>query len=204
MLEGWIVDLVPYGEAFKQREHAWMNNVSSFWSSGGEWQIMTQAMLQRRWERHAEYRSGRRGPSGHVPFGIQAKDGTPLGYMGINWLDFHNRTALLGAKIGEPEHWGGGYGTDALLLLLDYAFAWLDLRKAWLLTTSMNDRVMRQMEKVGFELEARQRKAAYAEGVWYDWIFYGLFHDEWRGYAALSEELGLHERAAALSQKATS
>jgi RimJ/RimL family protein N-acetyltransferase len=89
---------------------------------------------------------------------------------------------------------GGGYGTDALLLLVDYAFDWLDLRKVWLVTTSINVRVMRQMEKVGFALEGRLRGAIYADGAWYDDLFYGMLRDEWPGHAALVEKLSLRAR----------
>ncbi|NLF77927.1 MAG: GNAT family N-acetyltransferase, partial [Chloroflexi bacterium] len=126
--------------------------------------------------------------------GIRTKDGKPIGYMGINWLVPYYRLAMLGAKIGEPEYWGGGYGTDALLLLLEYAFDWLDIRKAWLMTTTMNHRVMRQMEKVGFTLEAQQRTSALADGVWYDWLAYGLLREEWPGRAAVIERIGLQAR----------
>ena len=70
-----------------------------------------------------------------------------------------------GREIGEPDYWGGGYGTDALLLLIEYAFDTLDMRKVWLNTMSLNERVIRQMEKVGFGLEGRQREANADGGV---------------------------------------
>ncbi|MEB2287073.1 MAG: GNAT family protein [Anaerolineae bacterium] len=196
MLEGLLVNLVPYGKEFLERDHRWMNNQASFWSGGGERHFMTQAMIAARHAQWAE-ESGDINDELGVAFGVQSKDGTPLGYFGINWLSAHHRLAMLGAKIGEPRYWGGGYGTDALLLLLDYTFDWLDVRKAWLMTTSMNARVMRQMEKVGFRLEVRQRQSALADGVWYDWLAYGLLREEWPGRAALVEQLGLRERATA-------
>lgn len=201
MLEGLLVDLVPYGKAFLDLDHRWMNSEASFWSGGGERHFMSQAMIVARHAHWAEERERAGGDSG-VAFGVQTKDGKPLGYFGINWLSAHHRVAMLGAKIGEPEYWGGGYGTDALLLLLGYTFDWLDARKAWLMTTSMNARVMRQMEKAGFRLEVRQRQSALADGVWYDWLAYGLLREEWAGRAALVEQLGLRERAAALESGA--
>ncbi len=196
MLEGYLVDLVPFGKTFLDMEHKWLNNESTFWSGGGEWRIVTKAQVEARHRQWAEERE-RRGDQG-VSFGIQTKDGVPLGYIGINWLHPTYRLGLLGARIGEPDYWGGGYGTDALLLLLEYGFDWLDLRKAWLLTTSMNARVMRQMEKVGFTLEGRQRQSALAEGEWFDWIVYGMLREEWPGREVLVEKLGLRERAASV------
>jgi len=72
---------------------------------------------------------------------------TPIGFFRAQRLVPHSRLAMLGARIGDPAYWGGGYGTDALLLLIEYAFDWLVMRKLWLGSTSANARVMRQMEK---------------------------------------------------------
>jgi RimJ/RimL family protein N-acetyltransferase len=125
----------------------------------------------------------------------QTKDGKPLGYFGINFINLHSRIANLGASLGEPEYWGGGYGTDALLLIVDYAFHWLDMRKIWLGTMSLNARVIRQMEKVGFALEARRRESVWADGIWYDELSYAMFREDWPGRAVMIERLGLREKA---------
>ena len=192
-LEGLLVDLVPRGQVFLDREHVWRNNESSFWSSGGDRYFATQAALRAQFEQWDEARGQRRDDS--VTFGLQTKDGTPIGFISINWLHTTYRLALLGARIGDPEYWGGGYGTDALLLTVDYAFDWLDVRKIWLMTTSMNERVQRQMVKCGFRLEARRRAAVLADGVWYDELAYGLLREEWPGRDAMIERLGLRGKA---------
>lgn len=194
MLEGYLVDLVPATKTFRDKEHDWRNNASSFWASGGERYLATRAALQRQFQQWAE-RQAQHGWQG-MQFGIRTKTGVPIGTIGINWLESTHRLAMLGAKIGEPDYWGGGYGSDALLLIVDHAFNWLDIRKVWLLTTSMNTRVQRQMEKFGFTLEVRQRRAAYADGVWFDWLAYGLLSEEYPGCEALTDTLGLRERAA--------
>jgi RimJ/RimL family protein N-acetyltransferase len=187
MLEGLLVDLVPYGKRFMENAHRWANNDSGFWAGMGRREFVTQAQIE------AEYREWRESnrPETGVAFGVQTKDGKPLGYFGINFLSYHSRVANLGANIGEPEYWGGGYGTDALLLLLDYAFDTLDMRRVWLITMTLNERVLRQMEKIGFLLEARQRKATIADGVPYDVVVYGLLREEWPGRVAMIDRLGL-------------
>lgn len=190
MLEGLLVDLVPYGKRFMDRDHAWWNNESVFWASMGDRNFSSKAQVEkehREWSESTEPETG-------VPFGVLAKDGTPLGYFGINWIDEASRVGNLGASIGEEAYWGGGYGTDALLLLLDYAFDWLDLRRVWLVTMASNKRVIRQMEKIGFQLEARQRQATAADGVWVDAVSYGLMREEWPGRAVMIEKLGLRAR----------
>jgi RimJ/RimL family protein N-acetyltransferase len=65
------------------------------------------------------------------------------------------------------------------------------MRKVWLSTMSLNARVIRQMQKVGFRQEALLRKGAHVDGQWYDEPIYGLFADEWPGYAAMIARLGL-------------
>ncbi len=190
MLEGLLVDLVPYGKQFMDQDHRWWNNDSVFWSSEGEHNFSSQAQVD---AEHREWAESTKPHTG-VPFGVRAKDGKPLGYFGINWVSYHDRTANLGASIGEPDYWGGGYGTDALLLLVDYCFDVLDMRKVWLGTMSLNARVIRQMEKIGFALEARRRQGVHADGQWHDELVYGMLREEWPGREVMIEKLGLQAR----------
>ena len=193
MLEGLLVDLVPYGQKFTELEPVWRNNESAFWSSGGDRHVVSRASIQRQAEQWAE-EAERQGPARSVMFGVQTKDGTPIGFFSLNWLVPHSRLAMLGARIGDPAYWGGGYGTDALLLLTDYAFDWLDMRKVWLSTTATNARVMRQMEKVGFSLESRDRRTAWQDGAWVDGLIYGLLREDWPGREAVIERIGLRAK----------
>ena len=192
MLEGLLVDLVPFGQRFLEREAQWRNGEAWFWATVGDRPIITRAENKRDHEERAE-RTAQWG-SMRTLFGIQTKDGQPLGDIGLNWVLPHSRLAMLGAAIGEPEFWGGGYGTDALLLIVDYAFDWLDMRKVWLATMGLNVRVQRQMGKVGFALEGRDRDAFWADGQWTDNLIYGLMREEWPGRAAMVERLGLRAR----------
>lgn len=186
MLEGILVDLVPYGDAYKTLDHRWHNSEASFyWTMGGRW-LHTAAQIRREQQQPGERHRNR------VAFGIQTKAAQPIGYFGLHRLMPHQRMAALSAMIGEPDYWGGGYGTDALLLMIDYAFGWLDMRKLWLMTMTANPRVLRQMAKVGMRQESRLREGAYANGAWYDAVTYGLLREEWPGRAALVERLELH------------
>jgi RimJ/RimL family protein N-acetyltransferase len=190
VLEGLLVDLVPYGRAFQAREHAWWNNESMYWASMGERELLTHAQLEKRRREEAESDESRTG----VTFGVRTKDGALIGSFGINFLSPYHRVANLGAMINELDYWGGGYGTDALLLLVDYAFGWLDMRRLWLDTMSSNARVLRQMQKVGFTLEAQLRSVAIADGQWNDEVVFGLMRDEWPGREAMIARLGLRAR----------
>jgi len=190
-LEGLLVDLVPFGRAFHDKNYIWFNNAeANYWSRMGDISLVSRAQVDRErqeWDESSTPRTG-------VPLGIQTKDGTPLGYFGVNFLSYAHRTANLGAVIYDAQYWGGGYGTDALLLLIDYAFDWLDMRRVWLGTMSINARVMRQMEKVGFTLEARSRSMALVGGQWVDEMVYGMLREEWPGREAMVERLEIRAR----------
>ncbi len=187
MFEGLLVDLVPYNKSFMDNDHRWWNSETIFWLSMGDRGFSSKGEVERE---HQEWFSSEKEHSG-LTFGVLSKDGKPLGFFGINWIDYHSRTANFGAGIFEPDYLGGGYGTDALTLLIDYCFNWLDMRKVWLVTMSLNVRVMRQMEKVGFKLEVRQREGTYANGQLADVVMYGLMRDEWPGRETMIERLGL-------------
>lgn len=187
VLEGLLVDLVPYNHVFRACDHAWWNSEATFWASMGERQVVTRAAVEREHREWVESDT----PSTGVGYGVQTKDAKPIGYFGINFLSYTHRAANLGANISEPDYWGGGYGTDALLLIVDYTFHWLDMRRVWLDTMSLNARVLRQMEKVGFQREAVMRREALADGQWVDGVVFGLLREEWPGRDAMIERLGL-------------
>jgi RimJ/RimL family protein N-acetyltransferase len=195
MLEGILVDLVVQDKTYFELQHKWRNNESQFWGSGGDREPVTHAELERRRQWWLEH-GGENNPHRGAYFGVQTKPDAPepskpIGFMSINWMNPTHRWGVLGAVIGEPEYWGGGYGTDGVLLLVDYAFDWFDFHRVWLMTTSVNKRVFRQMEKLGFTLEARRRNAALLDGEWHDWVYFGMLRTEWPGREALVERLGI-------------
>lgn len=194
MLEGILVDLVPYGKAFLDNEHRWINGESAFWGTAGDRLILSKAAIER-WRAES---AGRDRPthSAKVWFGIRSKSGVPLGDIALGHILPHHRIAEIGIGIGEPDYWGGGYGTDALLLMVEFAFNWLDLRKLCLDTMGLNVRMQRAAEKVGFHEEARRRCLWYADGQWTDDVLYGLLREDWPGREALVERLGLRAREA--------
>jgi RimJ/RimL family protein N-acetyltransferase len=191
ILEGLLVDLVPYGESFKKNDHSWWNGPAAFfWTRGDHW-IMTHSQVE---AAHQEIADGREQGDPRVMFGIQTKDGTPIGVYTFCSAYPHHRLVSIAVMLGDPAHWGGGYGTDALLLMVDYAFDWLDIHKVGLETMSINARARHQVEKLGFTLEGCRREALIADGKPCDEMIYGLLRDEWPGRAAMIEKLGLRAK----------
>jgi RimJ/RimL family protein N-acetyltransferase len=84
-----------------------------------------------------------------------------------------------GHQIGERDYWGKGYGTDALRVLLRYAFDELNLHRVSLSVLEGNERAMRSYQKCGFRYEGRQRQVWAYDGRRWDEIYMGLLRDEW-------------------------
>ena len=81
-------------------------------------------------EEEAEWFDNLKNNKNGVQLGIEAIEKNKfIGLMGLHNIHWQNRTATTGALIGEKEYWGKGFGTDAKMHLLNYAFNTLNLRK---------------------------------------------------------------------------
>jgi RimJ/RimL family protein N-acetyltransferase len=76
--------------------------------------------------------------------------GEPIGMVTL--YDFRNAGCELGIKIGAEDLRGRGYATEAVELLVGYAFDTLGLEVIRGSTLSHNERMRRVFEKNGFEL----------------------------------------------------
>jgi len=113
-------------------------------------------------------------------FAIRAlEDDRLLGDITLSVVDWGSRNTFMGIGIGAREFWGKGYGTDAIELLLRYAFTELNLRRVSLNVFEFNERAIRSYEKVGFRLEGRERQVMQREGRRWDIIDMGILREEW-------------------------
>ena len=80
--------------------------------------------------------------------------------------------------IGEPDARGRGYGTEAMRLLLDYAFTALGLHSVMLLVYEFNPAARRCYEKAGFRESGRRRDARWCNGRFWDEIYMDILADE--------------------------
>jgi RimJ/RimL family protein N-acetyltransferase len=81
---------------------------------------------------------------------IMEVGGKPIGMVTL--YDFRNAGCELGIKIGAEDLRGKGYATEAVELLVGYAFDTLGLEVIRGSTLSHNERMRRVFEKNGFEL----------------------------------------------------
>ena len=90
------------------------------------------------------------------------------------------RTTDLTLIIGEQDAWGRGYGTEAITLLLDYAFGCLNIHRVAVGVVGFNQRALRFYESVGFRREGIQRDGYYYDHQYHDFVMMSLLADEFR------------------------
>ena len=74
-----------------------------------------------------------------------------IGTVGIENIDHLNKRGTLGIFIGDVEEREKGYGTEAINLILDYGFNYLNLNNIKLDVVEFNERAIACYKKCGFK-----------------------------------------------------
>ncbi|EAA9756084.1 N-acetyltransferase, partial [Salmonella enterica] len=100
----------------------------------------------------------------------------------IALMDMHtkNRSAHIRIAIDNTEHQGKGYGSEALLLMLDYGFGICNLHRIELEVYAFNPRAIRTYEKLGFQREGVRRDALFYNHLYHDAIQMSILEEEFR------------------------
>lgn len=107
------------------------------------------------------------------------EDDSLVGEIGLDGVVWSHSESFVGISLGERRNWGKGYGTDAMRILLRYAFTELNLQRVSLTVFEYNPRAIRSYEKVGFKVEGRVRQFLNRDGQRWDMIFMGILRNEW-------------------------
>ena len=107
-------------------------------------------------------------------------EGTLIGAVELrNTENLPSRSATFGIIIGDPAYLDRGYGTEASMLLLDYAFAVLGYHKINLDLFEYNARAQAMYERLGFVVEGRRRENHWSRGRFWDDVLMGITAEEW-------------------------
>jgi RimJ/RimL family protein N-acetyltransferase len=127
-------------------------------------------------ERLEEERSD---PNG-VTFHLRTVEGDRLiGFVALHEIEWNNGAGMLAIGIGDAAYRGRGYGSEALALILGYAFRELNLYRVGLTVISNNHRALRAYEKAGFRREGALRRAVARDGQRHDLVLMGILREEW-------------------------
>jgi RimJ/RimL family protein N-acetyltransferase len=101
-------------------------------------------------------------------------DGTLVGFVYLNNIDWFSRNAEFGILIGERNRHGKGLAKEALCLVAGYAFETLNLHKLYLRVVAFNKRALALYRAFGFVEEGVQREQAFLRGRYHDVVLMGL------------------------------
>ncbi len=120
------------------------------------------------------------GPPSSITFGVaRITDDVLLGYVALIDIDWINRTAETASYLLGEEVRGRGYGTEAKMLLLEYAFDRIHLHaiQSWVRAT--NTRSAAALEKQGYRLAGQRYWKGFQAGDYVDHLIFDLLRDEW-------------------------
>lgn len=106
-----------------------------------------------------------------------------IGKAIIRHIDWANGTGELSLGIGAAEDRRRGLGSQALQLLLRFAFAELNLYRVEATIPGYNEAAARLLKRFGFSEEVRRRQAADRDGRRWDILIFGLLRPEWEEQA---------------------
>lgn len=127
-------------------------------------------------------------------FTVRAReDDRLIGKAVVEWIDWTNGNGFIRLGIGEAGSRRKGLGSQALSLLLRYAFSELNLYRVTAVMPEYNEGAIKLFKKFGFVEEVRRRKAINRDGEIWDLLAFGLLNSEWREQVqsvALTESKG--------------
>jgi len=103
-----------------------------------------------------------------------------IGEAGLLRIFYPWRTADLSIIIGDKFSWNKGYGSEAILLLMDYAFGTLSLHRLAIGVVGFNERALKFYEKAGFKREGIQRDGYFSNHQFSDFVMMSILEDEFR------------------------
>ncbi|OGI87764.1 hypothetical protein A2995_00600 [Candidatus Nomurabacteria bacterium RIFCSPLOWO2_01_FULL_33_24] len=120
------------------------------------------------------------GKNDNVILSIETREDSRLvGLMGLHRINWISKTAFTGACLGEKEYWGKGYGTDAKMILLNYAFNTLNLRKICSTAYDFNKRSQKYNQKCGYQIEGLRKKQFFVRGSYCDEVLLAVYKKDW-------------------------
>lgn len=123
-----------------------------------------------------------------IMFSIETLEGELAGGINIHSMDRKNGTFETGTRIYSAYR-GRGYGFQAKVIVLRYAFHELRFQKYNIRCIERNQPMVRHAERLGCQAEGRIRRHIYTDGCYYDELIFGLTREE---FDVLEEQLRRH------------
>lgn len=160
-IEGERVYLSPVNQEDYLKYTNWMND-KSITDNLGNTSFINTIESEKEW-------LSKKGNDVNLAIILKEKD-LLIGNVSLMNIDRINRKASLGIFIGDFEHRNNGYGSEAIKLILDFAFNYQNLHSVDLNVFSFNELAINCYLKVGFKEYGRRHDSYYLNGKYYDEI----------------------------------
>ena len=115
-----------------------------------------------------------------VHFAIyELEDMAHVGGVNLHDIDRRHQACELGIAILDPARRGKGLGTEAVILVTDYAIHALSMHNVHLRLLAFNQAGSRAYEKAGFREYGRRREAILHSGRRWDMVYMDVIASEW-------------------------
>lgn len=111
-------------------------------------------------------------------FSIYALDGEHVGEGQLS-IDEALGDAQLSVLIGRKDRWHSGFGTAAVLAMLEHVFEHLHLHRAWVDVPEYNMPARNMFATIGFQHEGTLRQSRPHEGARHNSAILGILIDEY-------------------------
>ena len=105
---------------------------------------------------------------------IEKEHDRHIGNIKIHRIDRYHLHAEVSIVIGKKECWGKGYGTEAIRLVVDFAFNTLNLRRLTAGVYANNIGSVRAFKKAGFCEEGLRKKHRFYKDAYVDEVLLGI------------------------------
>lgn len=106
---------------------------------------------------------------------IEMENKKLLGACGVCYIDWINRSADFSIYIGHHDLYiDQVFAPDTAHILVDYAFAELNLHRLWCEVYEFDILKREMLESIGFKIDGRHRQTHWSQGKWCDSLFYSL------------------------------
>ncbi|MBL0059167.1 MAG: GNAT family N-acetyltransferase [Elusimicrobia bacterium] len=102
-----------------------------------------------------------------------------IGNITLNDIQWKDRRAEVGVLIGEKPFRGKGYGREAIELIVEHAFGWLNLHKLSCGMVEGNEASRRAFMRIGFKEEGFLRRHVFVDGSYLGCYRLGLLREEY-------------------------
>jgi RimJ/RimL family protein N-acetyltransferase len=106
-------------------------------------------------------------------------DGVMIGDCGFHLLEADRRQAEIGFTIAY-KYQGFGYGSEAVIRVLDYLFEEMELHRVQATCDPENLSSVRLLERVGFRREGHFMENFWSRDHWTDEYWYATLRREWK------------------------